>query len=513
MTWWKTRHLYLLLFAVYPAAAFLANNAGQLRPGAMTRPLLLSIAFGALVLLLLRAILKSWTKAAIGTTLCLLVAFSYGHVYWALKETGLSGATVVRHRYLVPVMLGALGLGILLIARSRPSGSTVAVLNLVGAIALAGPIVQLAGYYGPQASAGAPALAAADECTLHLGAEAPDIYLIILDAYERDDVLLAMHGYDNAWFLEALESQGFFIGRGSLSNYRHTEMTLASMLNMTYIQDFPERFGTVLGRQWGIVQRINENDLRRELECAGYTIVAFESGAFWTEWTDADYYLRRGLADPRSLGMLSRSDVKFLDTTLARVALDAVRQQAQGDESASLDVNADHRDRIEFVFSSLADVAALPSPKFVFAHVISPHSPIVFGPNGEHISHAEFETDSTEGEMLQLYADQVNYLNQLVLEAVQGILASSDSPPVIIVMGDHGWADRKLEDKLSILNAIHLPGDAAASLYPTITPINTIRLVLGEVLGGDLGLLQDASYYSPETDTFDFQLVPNSWEP
>ena len=516
MTWWKRWHLYLLLFAIYPAIAFLASNAGQVDPRAMTRPLLFSLVLSLLVLLLLRAILRDWSKAAAGATMVLLVILSYGHIYAALKEAGLSGETVVRHRYLAPVTLVALAAGIVLLARAHLSGSAVATLNLVAAIALAGPILQLAGYYWPQLVAAGHATAPAQECTLSVVGDTPDVYLIILDAYERDDVLLEMHGYDNSWFLEALEARGFYIARGSLSNYRHTELSLAATLNSTYIQDFPERFSTIPNHQWEIVQRINHNSLRNELECLDYSTVAFESGVFWTEWTDADYFIQRGsggLDDIRSLGRLSRSDVVFLDTTLVRVAFDAMRQELGSNGRPRLDVNEEYRDRIQFVFSQLGDVASLPPPKLVFVHILSPHPPFVFGPNGELISEGDFETENGEARTLRLYADQVNYLNQRVLEAVDGILSRSRVPPVIVIMGDHGWADRNSEDKLSILNAYHLPGVGNAALYPTITPVNTFRVILDAYFGGRYGLLEDASYFSYETDVFGFQLVQNSWEP
>ncbi len=62
---------------------------------------------------------------------------------------------------------------------------------------------------------------------------------------------------------------------------------------MEYIQDFPDRFGTRPDQQWDIVQLINHSRVRRELECLGYVTVAFETGHYWTEWDDADYYIHR----------------------------------------------------------------------------------------------------------------------------------------------------------------------------------------------------------------------------
>jgi hypothetical protein len=282
------------------------------------------------------------------------------------------------------------------------------------------------------------------------------VYVIIMDAYERDDVLREFHGYDNSPFLNSLEDLGFYVAYGSLSNYRHTELSLSSLLNMEYIQDFPERFGTRPNQQWDIVQLINHSRVRRELECLGYVTVAFETGHFWTEWNDADYYLNRtsgALGGGALAGKISRLESMFLETTVARGLIDGWTVSQEGSPPAPLDFLVDYRERILFAFDQLAVVPSLPSPKLVFVHILSPHPPMVFGPQGEPVSEADFETASPgparDSPLLQAYADQVTYLNTRLLQNLRIILAEPGPAPIILLMGDHGWADRNMEDKLS----------------------------------------------------------------
>jgi hypothetical protein len=87
-------------------------------------------------------------------------------------------------------------------------------------------------------------------------------------------------------------------------------------------------------------------------------------------------------------------------------------------------------------------------------------------------------------------------------------------PPVIIVQGDHGPLPDLTEEpsqRLPILNAYYLPGvEMDSMLYPSISPVNSFRVVLNSYFGQNLPLLEDQSYFGPEEDRNANQLVPNS---
>jgi hypothetical protein len=65
---------------------------------------------------------------------------------------------------------------------------------------------------------------------------------------------------------------------------------------------------------------------------------------------------------------------------------------------------------------------------------------------------------------------------------------------------------------MSNLNAYLLPGRDAA-LYPTLTPVNTFRVIFNTYFGQDLELLEDISFYSEYDDPFDWKVVPNPCKP
>jgi hypothetical protein len=70
--------------------------------------------------------------------------------------------------------------------------------------------------------------------------EKPDIYYIILDGYARADVLSNLYGYDNSDFIKPLEQRGFNMASQSRSNYPRTLLSLASSLNMKYLEPVSE---------------------------------------------------------------------------------------------------------------------------------------------------------------------------------------------------------------------------------------------------------------------------------
>jgi hypothetical protein len=116
-----------------------------------------------------------------------------------------------------------------------------------------------------------------------------------------------------------------------------------------------------------------------------------------------------------------------------------------------------------------------------------------------------------ESPLLEAYSDQVTFLNKRLLQDIETILAESDPQPIIILMGDHGWADRNIEDRLSILNTYLVPPAAAARLDQTITPVNSSRVIFDAVYGGSYRQLPNVSYISTEAEESEFAIVPNTW--
>jgi hypothetical protein len=518
---------YPVILSLFPVLTLLAQNADDTRLVSASRSILISAAGGLLIYLLLAAVLRSWERAAIIATAAWVGTLSYGHIYRVLDELQPFGFDLARHRYLIMLFMACM-IFITWWAWRRwqdPERWTGA-LNLAAIAMITVPLVQI-GYAQVQDLSDRQREAALQEGSSGLDSQAqflqgegnsglPDIYYIILDGYGRDDMLQTYFGFDNQPFLEQLKAEGFYVAECSQSNYSSTALSLTSSLNMTYLDELPIELDQAEFKTMGPFAR--QNKVRQILESLGYDTVSFESEYFISEWRDADHFLSYFDSVPLSGSGLNAFETIFFNASLGRVIFDLQMAVPEGVRAwFDYPTNA-HRQRILFTLDQLEKMSSRPSPKFVMAHVVAPHEPFVIGPEGEFISAREtftFDEDvspTNRDDYLEGYTDQVKYLNSRILQIVRKIIAESDPAPVIILQADHGTSAvvTSEEGRMSILNAYFLPGGAEARLYPSISPVNSFRVVMDEYFQADYALLADIARFSNYGDPFGFKVIPNS---
>ena len=334
--------------------------------------------------------------------------------------------------------------------------------------------------------------------TLDSNAPRPDIYFIVLDAHGRQDVLRQQYHYDNSPFIDHLRQKGFFVADRSTSNYMWTEISVPAALNMRYLNDLP---GDATAQTIEAEALIRNNALAATLKTLGYRTVAFESAEKWLSLDNSDVYYRIS----NHLGFTPIQQLIVNTSALSRFGGDYLRR--------SLSLDQFHLKR-ELLLSKLAEMPraiALPGPKFVFLHVMEPHTPFVFAADGSdpgpHAYGSIFDglnPEVTPRQYREGYRAQAAFIDNQAALLVDKILASSKSPPVIVLIGDHGPRsgirpdpdDSTLHECLSNLTAVYLPHSHTAALYPQITPVNVFRVVLNHCFNAQLPLLPDKSYYS-----------------
>lgn len=491
---------YPIAISAYPALALLSANIGEVQPAAVLRPLLVSIALGLALYALLGLLFQQLHRAAFLTALWLLLFFSFGHVYMYIAEKLPQSGY---QSWLVAGWLGLFALSLLWVTRPRLSFDFAASTLNTFALALLVISIHQSNLTGGIRSASAlGANHAPVQADLSLPAAVPDVYYIILDSYGRSDLLRAAYGYDNSAFIQALRQRGFYVAECSQSNYVRTEISLASSLNMMYLQELDDAFKPESTARRTLWNSLKHSAVRHNFESLGYQTVNFSTGFAWNELNDADLFF----APPPLTSGLSEFEGLFLRTTLARylqdfgwIDPDAVMGQA-------------FRDRFNNIFDNMDDLAQIPQPTFSYIHVISPHPPFVFDSAGNPTYPPDFWNENREYPRDQYergYTNQLTWLNHKVLDAIDTLLARSATPPVIVIQGDHGPWMQTPERRMRILNAYYLPGHND-SLYADITPVNTFRLIFNLYFGGKYDILEDTSYFSPVPKLYDFSKIPNS---
>lgn len=495
----KYSPIHILFFACFPSLALLVNNLGEAEPSNILRPLVFSVLISVALLLVVQWLVKDWRKAGLCVAWALALFFSYGHIYQVSKGTQIFGFLISRHRFLLIVWAILFTSGTLyILKRTDHLKELTLLLNALTFVLLSFQIGQIAiyeiqsGFSHRQAQSAAPATLLVPDAPDNL----PDVYLIILDMYGREDALLAHYNYDNHEFVSQLEAMGFYVAKCGRSNYTNTILSLPSQLNMDYIANLLDD-----NDHEKLAYLFKNSVVQQAFENIGYTSIAFDTGAGWANLDKSDIFIDR---PPEILGQsLEEFEELFLKTTLARPLLDyAESLDTAGFKFFETGVEMKAQ-RINIVLDHLLLLPEMEGPKFVYAHIMAPHPPHVFNPDGS----VNLLAETIEGQVgLPI---QLDYLNPQILELVKNIIERSDTDPIIILEGDHGFANLQ---RTSILNAIYLPGDGQKDLYPSISLVNTFRVIFNTYFGTHLSLLEDLSYKQLNDASLDYA-PHDEWNP
>ena len=516
-----------LLIGIYPAVALWSQNVFEVEPATVGRAIYISAIIAILLQQVLRWVLHDLHRASLASSLVVIITLSYGHLYNFIHSPEVRGASWGRHRYFLPFIIAFIILACWWIYKKfkYPLVAT-EIINLISIALLILPSYNLLSYHSQSETVLSERIQPAiDNTIVNLELDSlhpppnqtlPDIYYIILDAYARDDILKEYYDLDNSSFLEMLDEMGFYVARCSQANYSLTTLSLASSLNMVYWDQLAIDLNRVDPRVMNYATRWSV--ARRSLEQLGYRIVAFESGYFTTEWDDADIYLSYISYIPKPLQGINEFELMFLSITVGKVLTDF--QATLPDEiTAFLNLAyAERREQILFILDQLERMPEITGPKFVMAHIVAPHGPPVFGAHGEYITQIEaftlkeqFEW-SDRSEHVQRYRDQLLYINSRVEGILQQIIADSEVLPVIILQSDHGPGSGKDPDvvKMPILNSYFLPNGGQRHLYPSISPVNTFRVIFNHYFDTELELMDDVAYRSGDLNQLRLTIVPEA---
>ena len=514
----KIFHPFLIAF--FPIIAIYSVNIGLIQLEQFILPTLLIIGSAFLFFLCLRRILKNGKKAALIVSFAFITFFSFGHIYNMLNQVSIGNTDLGSNSILLPIFTILFVIGTYFIIKTkRTLDNSTSIVNTIS-IAFISVIVVMVGieafgcdecliqqntswefdFFSEQKIDSSSYF---EDHNLSVSENNPltNVYYIILDGYPRNDVLEKHLSFDNSEFINFLQQRGFHVVKNSHANYSLSSTSIPSTMNMNYINFLADEIGEdsrnynpLIGKDFGLYA---DNQVIKNFKSIGYKVAKIGS---------VPMYLHEIPIVDHSLCYKS---VHLMDNRL----LDTVGRTSMIGyfiERSSEDLQ---REIILCAFDELSTISGYyEEPVFVWSHIMMPHFPLIFGPNGEPITpgksllvmnHPEYT--GNDWNIKKQFVQQLEFANKKSIELIDNILENEERS-IIIIQSDHGSGfDTNIQDptyddvtqKLSNLNAIYFPDKKYREmLTDDQTNVNTFRIVFNSYFGGEYDILEDRMYWN-----------------
>jgi len=507
----KTSIFHPFLFAIFPIISIYSSNMHELLPNDLVQPVIMILSFTAIIFLIVKLIFKVWSKVGLVVSLIIGLMFSYGYVYLQIVGFAIGDVTIGRHIFLIiPYIVMFIGGCYYIFKTKKELENITKILNVVSASLILVSVISIGTYAiennglgivileNNDAVKGIDSSIEQNEMISLVGDldHYPDVYFIILDEYGGKSSLNDDLNFDNSEFIGNLEEKGFTVIPNSHSNYPQSFLSIPSTMNMKYLNYLKDTLGEKSKDQLTAMKMMN-NFLAMEIfKSKGYKTINFQTTGFEI---NADYQVCESKNILESNKLMSEvSKISIFKYFLTWIELQNTREKQ------------------ECYFSELSEIhKKFDEPVFIFAHILVPHAPNVFGPNGEYVMPRVFYNEWGTEEDKKRYLDTLQYTNLRIEEFVDKVLKETDREPIIIIESDHGTAfdfdwdeptDEMLKQRFSNLNAYYLPkgGDL---LYDNITPVNSFRIIFNSNFDGNFELLDDKAYWSNSEKPYGFKDV------
>lgn len=505
--------LHPFLFALFPLLYFYSFNKAELQLNIILTPMVVVILTTSLLLLVLGFLFKDRDKAGLLVVLFILLFFSYGHVANIIGDFNyaVGGFNIGTDKTLFLILVVILLLGAYFLVKTRRNLQTITnLLNIIAVLLVTISLVSIASY---EFKTKRPAVSpkgetervkdTSDNIVLEKTDELPDIYYIIIDRYASNSTLKEFFGYDNTEFTDYLTSKGFYVATESVANYPKTHLSLASSLNLKHLTYLTSEVGKNVSDQKPIFELIEKNDVWQSLKSIGYKFIYLGN---WWEPTRTNKYADMNF-NYFQTELESEFGTKFLETTALNPLLEKVKKLSWTDKITSSNL---------YTIDKLKEIPKIKGPTFVFTNMLITHDPYVLDQNCQPLPERINIGDEREKEA---YLNQLACANREIKSIVDEILSKSKIKPIIILQSDEGpfvhpefkgrpglgidWRElstEALKTHMQILNAYYLPNADKSVLYPSLTPVNSFRLVFSLYFEANLDLLPDKTYIIKDVD-------------
>ena len=446
------------------------------------------LAISLLLSLLFWLLYKNFHKANLVAFCIMAYNFFFGSTHDMLK-VGFNNTFIIKYSFIIPVSGIIFLLLIIYIKKSKNKFSNIAkylnALFLLLILLDAGILIfKFTKKEIPGVIAFPGTLIACDSC------KKPDIYLIIADEYAGKKELENIFSYDNTDFETALINRSFHVINNTKSNYNRTLYSMASLLNMNYIETLKSN-------------HVNNTDM---YQCTD--LIKINNLAFFLKENNYKIYNLSPFDfkdNPKPVEVIFFPDRKALITSQTftnRFWKNLwFHFSSQRKIEKIINQNLYNNLKIDSLTKHIV-VKKEGLPKFTYSHLTMPHYSYYFDSTGKkNIIEKLFDDNKLNKKD---YISYLIYTNKKLLELVDYIKEKSEHPPVIMLMSDHGFRqfeeNEKVDNKYHFmnLNAVFIPNGNYQGFYDGMSNVNQFRVLLNSQFGQKLPLLKDSTSFLSE---------------
>jgi hypothetical protein len=312
----------------------------------------------------------------------------------------------------------------------------------------------------------------------------PDIYFLVFDEYSSTTALKQTWNYDNSSLDSFLARKGFKLIPHSRSNYNFTEFSIASMLNMEYLE-IPNPLACTIKDYNRCFELIKSNQVCAILKSMGYEIVNYSI-----------FDLQKNPSPIKEDFLPLKTKLITSQTFIGRVEKDLLYHLLTGPfeikwMSKNL-VFSTFRNNQKIINTILSDTAnQSKNPRFVYTHIQMPHPPFFFDKNGKIKSPQEI---IRQNQTVPGYLDYLPQTNKVVKQIVNNILTHAKRPLTIILTSDHGFREhQEISFQFSNMNAVYNSSGNYAGFKDSLTNINEFAILFNNLFQASLPLKKDST--------------------
>jgi hypothetical protein len=275
--------IHPVLIALFPVFLVYHQNIHLLLLQGLILPTLIIFSVAIALWYGIKIILKNTKKSALLSSFYIFLFFSYGHVFTIIESNFTQEYFITIHVILLISYTACVILGTYYVVKTNQKlNDTTKIVNVMSIAAIVFIFFNI-GIYNFENSYNS--FQEENSNAVVLGNDlrnTPDIYYIIMDEYAPLKTLEKYYDYDNSGFVKFLEEKGFYVTKNSHSNYAQTSTSLASTLNMKYLNYLSDKVGNESKDHRILYQMLDNNLVMRSFKSAGYQIYSFDSGAWST---------------------------------------------------------------------------------------------------------------------------------------------------------------------------------------------------------------------------------------